>query len=553
VLLIQNIQNLLIFQRRLFCSHSWELQKLQRHNKALEHGGPKIGRVASAWSMEEDDGRDRGDGERPNKERKEIVAHRLLCREMAVIQKNCDNIAFGTVVPDRRSPKPSQLKLDIELPDGTWTPILTTDFQPEETYRNYNSIEPLSPDMKLSVNWREQLQNVAQPAQYGDLKSFSNKIDPKVRSALEIKQGKWRLHAPGYVRFPRKVRHSLKTLCSLICLAISPISLLASLAAAIGSQLILGFTPELEPYKLNIYREGDFFKPHVDAAVDPANMIGTLVVGLPVQHEGGELVVSAGRKSQSFSLAPQSDVTVGSRGNETDSSLLKWVALFSDCVHEVKPVRSGERVTLTYLIKKQRPASEKILLGEINKIFTLVEQGRARGGLAVENRVRRLSRVLQQVAADLKLNTFGLLLNRKYTSANLERQALKGIDELTYLAFLTAFPSDRGHKVVLHPVGYQISLSRDEHYSNERKQTTAVTSYRRSDLLHALGTSGEAEPLPFDTPVLFFQPHAHYDHKYGMVLSRREQKSAEHAGNECLPRELDATNRCGAIVCTLAK
>jgi hypothetical protein len=43
-----------------------------------------------------------------------------------------------------------------------------------------------------------------------------------------------------------------------------------------------------ELYKLNVYREGGFFKAHKDTP-RASNMIGSLVVALPAAHQGGAL------------------------------------------------------------------------------------------------------------------------------------------------------------------------------------------------------------------------------------------------------------------------
>ncbi len=47
-------------------------------------------------------------------------------------------------------------------------------------------------------------------------------------------------------------------------------------------------TPSL--YKLLVYEKGDFFLPHKDSEKEPG-MFGTLVIGLPSAHTGGELVI----------------------------------------------------------------------------------------------------------------------------------------------------------------------------------------------------------------------------------------------------------------------
>ncbi|KAJ3810560.1 hypothetical protein F5876DRAFT_76645 [Lentinula aff. lateritia] len=46
-----------------------------------------------------------------------------------------------------------------------------------------------------------------------------------------------------------------------------------------------------EPYMLNVYDEGSFFKPHRDTPRGP-NMFGSLVIIFPTTHEGGELILT---------------------------------------------------------------------------------------------------------------------------------------------------------------------------------------------------------------------------------------------------------------------
>ena len=81
-----------------------------------------------------------------------------------------------------------------------------------------------------------------------------------------------------------------------------------------------------------VYGKGQFFLPHQDSEKDDA-MVGTLVVSLPSAHTGGELVVEHGGQSVTY-RAPREE--------------LSFVAFYADCRHEVKPVKSGYRVTLTF-------------------------------------------------------------------------------------------------------------------------------------------------------------------------------------------------------------
>lgn len=71
------------------------------------------------------------------------------------------------------------------------------------------------------------------------------------------------------------------------------------------------------------------------------DQLGSLVISLPADHEGGQLAVrNAGRES----LFDWSN-----SANQKDSTpSIKWAAFYSDCEHEVLEVTSGHRITLTY-------------------------------------------------------------------------------------------------------------------------------------------------------------------------------------------------------------
>ena len=87
-----------------------------------------------------------------------------------------------------------------------------------------------------------------------------------------------------------------------------------------------------ELHAMLIYGKGQFFLPHQDSEKDDA-MVGTLVVSLPSAHVGGELIVEHGGESVTYRTSKQD---------------LSFVAFYADCRHEVKPVTSGYRVTLTF-------------------------------------------------------------------------------------------------------------------------------------------------------------------------------------------------------------
>ncbi|MEV4915289.1 2OG-Fe(II) oxygenase [Streptomyces tirandamycinicus] len=115
-----------------------------------------------------------------------------------------------------------------------------------------------------------------------------------------------------------------------------------------GVRHALGLPPttalRAEPHALLVYGKGQFFLPHQDSEKDDS-MVGTLVVSLPSHHGGGELVIEhAGRR-----------VT-----HRASRHQLTFVAFYADCRHEVRPVTSGYRVTLTMnlLAERVRPTGE---------------------------------------------------------------------------------------------------------------------------------------------------------------------------------------------------
>ncbi|PPQ72212.1 hypothetical protein CVT24_002369 [Panaeolus cyanescens] len=98
----------------------------------------------------------------------------------------------------------------------------------------------------------------------------------------------------------------------------------------------------LELYKLNVYGPGSFFKAHVDTPRSE-NMFGSLVVILPTVHTGGSLIFRHGGKKWTFDSAAAIQV-----GDGTSFCRAAFTAFYSDVEHEVTPVVSGYRVSLTY-------------------------------------------------------------------------------------------------------------------------------------------------------------------------------------------------------------
>ncbi|KAH0335327.1 hypothetical protein KCU81_g9046, partial [Aureobasidium melanogenum] len=105
-----------------------------------------------------------------------------------------------------------------------------------------------------------------------------------------------------------------------------------------SAEMSLGIRAEL--YKLNIYsRPSGKFKAHVDTPRSETQ-IGSLVVCLPSEFEGGVLSVSHQANTVKFDWSASSSTN--------HMPCIQWAAFYSDCSHEVQEVTAGHRVTLTY-------------------------------------------------------------------------------------------------------------------------------------------------------------------------------------------------------------
>jgi hypothetical protein len=143
-----------------------------------------------------------------------------------------------------------------------------------------------------------------------------------------------------------------------------------------------------------VYGPGQFFAEHQDSETDDA-MIGTLVVSLPSSFAGGALTVRHRGESATY------------RGSKRS---LSFVAFYGDCRHEVKPVRSGYRVALTYTL--------------------LLRDGRAQSGSAPDAElVAGLAGCLgEHFEAAGGSDRLAFLLDHEYTLRGLDWSRLKGSD-----------------------------------------------------------------------------------------------------------------------------
>lgn len=162
--------------------------------------------------------------------------------------------------------------------------------------------------LPVTIQGAHRLCAIARPAHHGY--KDETRLDPRVRDTWEIPASAVRFDSPQW----------------------SPVfeRALKRIARELG--LPADVRLEAELHNLLVYAPGQFFAVHQDSEkVD--GMLGTLVVTLPSRFSGGDFVVShQGRELRARGSADRLGV----------------VAFYADCHHEVRPVKQGYRVVLTW-------------------------------------------------------------------------------------------------------------------------------------------------------------------------------------------------------------
>jgi 2OG-Fe(II) oxygenase superfamily len=217
---------------------------------------------------------------------------------------------------------------------------------------------------------------VARPAKFG--RGEETLTDTSVRDTWEITPDRMTLGGPGWI---------------------------ALLDGALGhfrDELGLPPTTRLraEVHSMLVYGKGQFFLPHQDSEKNDA-MVGTLVLSLPSAHTGGDLVIDHAGESKTYH-ASKDELTL--------------VAFYADCRHEVTPVRSGYRITLTFnlLADTEAPAQPDGPVTELTRCLTehFTTPATPRYGGRELDRPNRLV----------------YLLDHEYTQRGLDWNRLKGTD-----------------------------------------------------------------------------------------------------------------------------
>ncbi len=176
-----------------------------------------------------------------------------------------------------------------------------------------------------------------------------------------------------------------------------------------------------ELHSLLVYGKGQFFLPHQDSEKHE-EMVATLVVMLPSVHTGGELIVDDAGSEQAYG---------GSRND------LVLVAFYADRRHEVRPVRSGYRVALTFNLLLAGPNSNSETGGRVAEASScLTEHFTTRAVSKYGGR---------DLGAPRRL---AFLLDHEYTQGGLAAGRFKGADA-ERVATLRAAALEAGCQIVL--------------------------------------------------------------------------------------------------------
>lgn len=228
----------------------------------------------------------------------------------------------------------------------------------------------------------KQLRVVARRAPYG--KGEQTLVDPAVRDTWEIPKSR--------VRIDKRRWNA----------TLDPV--LESVRDELGLSESVRLRADL--HSLLLYEQGQFFAPHQDSEKSD-DMIGSLVVMLPSRAEGGELVVGRG------------DDAITHRGL---TSSLVFVAFYGDTILEVRPVRAGHRVVLTYdlILVGEDDASAVDDDGAVDGLVPLLD---AHFSQPAERSYRRRDHPTPEPPDRLVY-----LLDHGYTSRGLAWRGLKGAD-----------------------------------------------------------------------------------------------------------------------------
>ena len=153
-------------------------------------------------------------------------------------------------------------------------------------------------------------------------------------------------------------------------------------------------------YDLLLYEPGGFFLPHQDGEkLD--GMVATLVVVLPSEFKGGELVVRHEGEEKAFDFNSKKNAAFE----------IHYAAFYADCEHEIRPLRSGLRLCLVYNL-------------------TLAKSKKVPSAPRKNEHAKEIGQLLKEWNDDENSRKLAITLGHQYTEKGLDWSALKGEDRM---------------------------------------------------------------------------------------------------------------------------
>ena len=182
----------------------------------------------------------------------------------------------------------------------------------------------------------DEFEGIGTVSTYGNLKTLTTEVNEEVRKSIEFSADKLNMGTPNGIK------------------ELNP--------DLIKNQALEGVFTNLdhvrvEPYKVVVYKEGDFFDKHVDAC-DTPEYVGSIVIGLTDNYTGGDLCVQQGMR------------TIKHHVGVNDS-----VFFYGNCLHWVEPVTAGVRVVLLCKVFSKDGVTERKMAGSTieRKLNNIVE------------------------------------------------------------------------------------------------------------------------------------------------------------------------------------
>ena len=157
-----------------------------------------------------------------------------------------------------------------------------------------------------------------------------------------------------------------------------PIKPSNGILSGIARLIDIPITAEL--YKINSYGPGGMFKAHQDTPRGE-NHLGTLVVALPSSFEGGEFILRKSGEEMTFDWS--------SSGRKDHPHDLHWVFFYADIEHEILPVKTGYRLTVSYHIFGSRTTDSDPPNSDTK--FAMQTNGLPKGNLNLQSKLTPLS------------------------------------------------------------------------------------------------------------------------------------------------------------------